>query len=330
MAAKRYYAVKRGKSTGIFRTWEECRACVEGVPGAEYKGFAELEEAESYLGLEPGTGQAFMADLTGTEGKPGQGERLSAGTDWKPGEGERLSAGTDGKPGEGERLSAGTEGKPGEGERLSAGTDGKPGEDKKEPDRQEEKKQFSGQEGTDNKPEKRPPQPERTGTARGGQGFVRDGDEVPPAGTLLAYVDGSYDNSLRKYAFGCVFILPDGRVYTEYGNGDNEQSLQHRNVTGEMLGAMYAVRTAMISGFFRVELCYDYEGIEKWVTGAWRSKTELTKKYAAAMGEWRKGIEISFRKVAAHTNVYYNELADQTAKAGLRAGSGIPKVRRLD
>ena len=43
MAGKKYYAVKKGKATGIFRTWEECRACVEGVPGAAYKGFAALE-----------------------------------------------------------------------------------------------------------------------------------------------------------------------------------------------------------------------------------------------------------------------------------------------
>ena len=42
---------------------------------------------------------------------------------------------------------------------------------------------------------------------------------------------------------------------------------------------MYAVRTAMISGFSKIEIRYDYEGIEKWVTGAWRSKTELTQKY---------------------------------------------------
>ena len=160
--------------------------------------------------------------------------------------------------------------------------------------------------------------------------MVREGDEVPAAGTLLAYVDGSYDNSLKKYAFGCVFILPDGKIYTEYGNGDNAQSLQHRNVTGEMLGAMYAVKTAMRSGFSAVELCYDYEGIEKWVTGAWRSKTELTQKYAAAMREWKKSIGISFRKVAAHTNVYYNELADRMAKTGLREGDGIPKVQSLE
>lgn len=155
-------------------------------------------------------------------------------------------------------------------------------------------------------------------------------EEFPSEGSLLAYVDGSYDDTLKKYAFGCIFILPDGRVFTEYGNGDNAQSLQHRNVTGEMLGAMFAVKFAMLNGFTGLELRYDYEGIEKWVTGAWRAKTELTGKYAAAMREWARSIEIRFTKVAAHTNVYYNELADKMAKTGLRMGNGVPKVRRIE
>lgn len=154
--------------------------------------------------------------------------------------------------------------------------------------------------------------------------------ELPDEGWLLAYVDGSYDDSLKKYSFGCVFLLPDGHIYTQYGNGDREQSLQHRNVTGEMLGAMYAVKTAMLNGFRGIEICYDYQGIEKWVTGEWRSKTELTQKYAQAMGDWGKSIEIRFRKVAAHANVEYNELADRLAKSGLREGNGVPKVERLE
>lgn len=212
MAGKKVYAVKRGKNTGIFYQWEECRRAVDGYPGAEYKGFLTVQEAKSYLGI----------------------------TD----EGE---------------------------------------------------------------------------------------DNIPSAGEgLLAYVDGSYDDTLKKYAFGCVFILADGHIYTQFGNGDKEQSLQHRNVTGEMLGAMYAVKTAMLNGFRKVELCYDYQGIEKWVTGEWRSKTELTQKYAKAMREWGTKIHISFTKVAAHTNVKYNELADRMAKQGLREGNGIPKVCRLE
>jgi len=156
-------------------------------------------------------------------------------------------------------------------------------------------------------------------------------DDLPDApDKVIAYVDGSYDNALQKYSFGCVFLLADGTVYTESGNGDNPESLLLRNVTGEMLGAMFAVQFAMLNEFKRIEICYDYQGIAKWVTGEWKSKTDLTKKYTAAMQEWNRLIGITFTKVTAHTNVYYNEMADQLAKAALRSGNGIPKVRRKE
>lgn len=134
---------------------------------------------------------------------------------------------------------------------------------------------------------------------------------------------------IEKYGFGCIFILPDGRIYTEYGNGDNPDSLKQRNVSGEMLGAMYAVRFALNSGFRAIEIRYDYEGIEKWVTGAWKSKNELTQKYAQTMREWGQKIQIRFTKVPAHSKVKYNELADETAKLGVANGNGIPKVKSL-
>lgn len=46
---KSWYAVKKGKNTGLFQKWEDCRAAVEGVPGAVFKGFYTKEEAEAYL-----------------------------------------------------------------------------------------------------------------------------------------------------------------------------------------------------------------------------------------------------------------------------------------
>lgn len=143
---------------------------------------------------------------------------------------------------------------------------------------------------------------------------------------LTAYVDGSYNDELKRYAFGCVFILSEEEVYLALGNGDNPETVSMRNVTGEMLGAMYAVRTAMKNGYSKIALYYDYEGIEKWVTGVWKSKKEHTKKYADAMREWGNAIQIEFHKVAAHTNVKYNELADKTAKRGLEEGKGVPKI----
>lgn len=52
--AKKFYAVKHGKTTGIFTSWDECKSAVDGVPNAQYKGFGTSEEAEAYLlGQEP-------------------------------------------------------------------------------------------------------------------------------------------------------------------------------------------------------------------------------------------------------------------------------------
>ena len=47
--AKKVYAVRVGKSRGIFDTWDECKAMVQGFKGAEYKSFPTREEAENYL-----------------------------------------------------------------------------------------------------------------------------------------------------------------------------------------------------------------------------------------------------------------------------------------
>lgn len=62
--AQKYYAVKIGKTPGIYRTWEECKAMVHGFPGAVYKGFPTEKEALSFLqGGTPLTGQADMPQV---------------------------------------------------------------------------------------------------------------------------------------------------------------------------------------------------------------------------------------------------------------------------
>lgn len=49
--AKKYYAVKNGNGgvSGIYTSWPECKAQVDGVSGVRYKGFQTLEEAEAFL-----------------------------------------------------------------------------------------------------------------------------------------------------------------------------------------------------------------------------------------------------------------------------------------
>ena len=47
--AKKYYAVRVGKTPGIYLTWDDCKAMVDGYPGAKYKSFTSIEEAECFV-----------------------------------------------------------------------------------------------------------------------------------------------------------------------------------------------------------------------------------------------------------------------------------------
>ena len=45
----KFYVVRKGRQTGIFSTWPECQAQVNGFSGAEYKSFLTQKEAEVWL-----------------------------------------------------------------------------------------------------------------------------------------------------------------------------------------------------------------------------------------------------------------------------------------
>ncbi|MBI5361035.1 MAG: ribonuclease H family protein [Planctomycetes bacterium] len=47
MAQKKFYVVLSGRETGIFPSWDECKARVDGYPGARYKSFTSLELAQN-------------------------------------------------------------------------------------------------------------------------------------------------------------------------------------------------------------------------------------------------------------------------------------------
>lgn len=220
MAKKKIYAVRKGKTTGIFYSWDECSASVNGYPGAEYKSFTTKEEANSYLG------NSFAVQI------------------------------------------------------------------------EEEKK-------------------DQKNTALHGT-----------ESTLTAYVDGSFDPSIGKYAFGCILLTPEGEIIRESGNGQDPESLAIRNVAGEMLGAMYAVQWAINHGYPSLTIYYDYEGIAKWAQGDWKAKNKRTQQYAEFMNGKRSYIQLSFQKVKAHSGDHYNEEVDKLAKSALVNGNGIPRISR--
>lgn len=225
MAAKKVYAVKNGREKGLFTSWADCKKSVDGFPGAVYKSFTNISEAQAYL-----YGRSVKKVI----------------------------------------------------------------------------------------------QQEMPETAQPKQDMSQSAD----MNKVIAYVDGSFDVKLQKYAFGCILLLPDGRHFEKSGSGNEAESLAIRNVAGEMLGAMYAVLWSWKNDFKTLDIYYDYAGIEKWAVGDWKAKNALTQKYAQFMQKYQAYMNISFVKVAAHTGDYYNEQVDQLAKAALRQNCKIPEAVR--
>lgn len=218
---KKYYAVARGKTPGIYLSWADCKAQVEQYSGAVYKGFETITEAEEFI-KKAGNGQSF------SYAKKSDKKKVTS----------------------------------------------------KETEPQTKTEQMSTKE------------------------------------HLVAYVDGSYEHSQLRYAYGCALVLPE-EVVKLNGSGNDEDYVSMRNVAGEILGSEHAILWAIEHGYKAVTIYYDYEGIEKWANGIWKANKIGTKRYQAFIAEKRENIDIFFQKVAAHTGVEYNELADQLAKEAL-------------
>lgn len=197
--ASKFYAVRKGRQTGVFRSWAECQAQINGFSGAEYKSFPTSQEAMDYV-------------LGGRKQQP--------------------------------------------------------------------ETAYSDQE------------------------------------KAVAYVDGSYNVHTKEYSFGAV-LLYMGKEYEYSQKGTDKSLADMRNVAGEILGAEKMMELCVKKGIKELDLYYDYEGIEKWCTGAWQAKKPGTMAYRDAYQSMKPKLNVNFHKVAAHTGVELNERVDQLAKKAL-------------
>ncbi|CAG9314129.1 unnamed protein product [Blepharisma stoltei] len=72
----KFYAVRKGRKTGIFREWEDCEASVKGFSGARYKKFATEEEANRFLNAGP----IVIADSNSERSSGDEKEKVSKKT----------------------------------------------------------------------------------------------------------------------------------------------------------------------------------------------------------------------------------------------------------
>ena len=71
---RKYYVVWEGRERGVYTEWNECRAQVDGHPGARYKSYPTLDEAQA--AFRAGPAAAPRAGAAG--GKPAATARRAA------------------------------------------------------------------------------------------------------------------------------------------------------------------------------------------------------------------------------------------------------------
>lgn len=134
---------------------------------------------------------------------------------------------------------------------------------------------------------------------------------VNPDGAI-AYVDGSYDSPTGRYSFGIV-LIHSGNTETFCQCFSKNDWSSMRNVAGELMGAITAIKLAMDRNQASLLICHDYLGISEWANGNWKANQPGTRAYQEFLHSVADHISVQFRHVKGHTGVEYNEMADRLA-----------------
>ena len=132
----------------------------------------------------------------------------------------------------------------------------------------------------------------------------------------VAYVDGSYSKELNMFSYGAV-IFYNGEKYEFCKKFQDSELITMHNVAGEIKGSEFVMQYCIDNGIKSVDIFHDYEGIEKWCTGEWKTNKSGTQHYKQFYTEASKNLEVKFIKVKGHSGDEYNDLADALAKSAL-------------
>ncbi|MBQ7257632.1 MAG: hypothetical protein IJS60_08070 [Abditibacteriota bacterium] len=146
---------------------------------------------------------------------------------------------------------------------------------------------------------------------------------------IEAYVDGAFGKNSKGYEIPtwAFIVLNDEEEkdieYEEYGSGIPAEYFEHRNVGGEIYSVKKLIEFCQENDEKEVIIHNDYEGLEKWATGAWKANKELTKGYKEFLDQ--SHVIIKWDKVDAHTGNKWNEYVDSLCKKALTEDTTEPE-----
>ena len=154
----------------------------------------------------------------------------------------------------------------------------------------------------------------------------------------FAFVDGSFNtNGDIVGAGGFMITTKDGKVHDRYmfltKCDCDEEMKSMRNIAGEITAARIVITAAIDAGIKDLTILYDYQGIENWATGLWKTNKTGTKEYQKYCLSVKDKIALHFIKVQGHTDIVGNEIADRFAKYSsdiMSAEDVYTEVTKLD
>ena len=137
---------------------------------------------------------------------------------------------------------------------------------------------------------------------------LADAEEFLGTSTLLyglhIFVDGCYSDKKKVASYGYVAVKDNNIIHE--ASGIMDKYTETRNVAGELKATVEAINWAIKQGYSKVYIHYDYEGIEKWTTGEWKAKNNISRLYVDYIARIKDTIILSFIKVKCNI---YNEMA---------------------
>ena len=138
------------------------------------------------------------------------------------------------------------------------------------------------------------------------------------------YVDGSYNPQTARWGGGAAILDDEETEVLHTIQVTDFDSNGSRQINGELASSIMSLEYVLNhSDRFEdqhIEIYYDYLGIEKWATGEWSARKDVSRDYSIRVKNLMLAlkvmhqIEVSFHKVKAHSSDKYNDLADQLSK----------------
>lgn len=140
--------------------------------------------------------------------------------------------------------------------------------------------------------------------------------------SAVAYVDGSFDELNKKYAFGAV-IRYRNKEYMISGVRNDPSKVQFCNMAGEMESVMEAIKWAKKRGVHKIIIVHDCKMISTIAKSEGKARGAVAIEYKNFYDKESKVMEIEFSEVRGHSGNKMNDLADALARQAL--GKSIKK-----